>query len=367
MDIKALAYGEKRIYYGIAPPFPCPSRTGSRHEVETTKRITEELEKMGIEVMTFSDITGCIGVIRGGHDGGTVALRADIDALPIQEADLTKEYASQNAGVMHACGHDCHTAMLLGAAKILSAHREEIHGTVKLLFQMAEEIGTESRHYVENGSLSDVDAIFGMHIWATLDAGKVNFEDGERMACSDRFTVKIKGKAAHGSEPDKGADAVVAAAAVVMGLQTLVSRRTDPQNTFVLTVGMMNGGTQSNIIAEEVELVGTTRTFNKKFRKGLPDMIKAAAEGIAEGYGCEAESTYFFYLAPLVNEHISLNRISAESSGSCHGRKGTGSHGKGNGGGRFRRLYGNHSRRVRIPRREKYGKGNLLRSSSPGL
>ena len=279
------------------------------------------MKKMGIEAMTFSDITGCIGVIRGGHDGGTVALRADIDALPIQEADLTKEYASQNAGVMHACGHDCHTAMLLGAAKILSAHREEIHGTVKLLFQMAEEIGTESRHYVENGSLSDVDAIFGMHIWATLDAGKVNFEDGERMACSDRFTVKIKGKAAHGSEPDKGADAVVAAAAVVMGLQTLVSRRTDPQNTFVLTVGMMNGGTQSNIIAEEVELVGTTRTFNKKFRKGLPDMIKAAAEGIAEGYGCEAESTYFFGPAPLVNEHISLNRIARRAAAAVMGEK----------------------------------------------
>ena len=218
MDIKALAYGEKEYITALRRHFHAHPELG-RHEVETTKRITEELEKMGIEVMTFSDITGCIGVIRGGHDGGTVALRADIDALPIQEADLTKEYASQNAGVMHACGHDCHTAMLLGAAKILSAHREEIHGTVKLLFQMAEEIGTESRHYVENGSLSDVDAIFGMHIWATLDAGKVNFEDGERMACSDRFTVKIKGEAAHGSEPDKGADAVVAAAAVVMGLQ----------------------------------------------------------------------------------------------------------------------------------------------------
>ena len=177
MDIKALAYGEKEYITALRRHFHAHPELG-RHEVETTKRITEELEKMGIEVMTFSDITGCIGVIRGGHDGGTVALRADIDALPIQEADLTKEYASQNAGVMHACGHDCHTAMLLGAAKILSAHREEIHGTVKLLFQMAEEIGTESRHYVENGSLSDVDAIFGMHIWATLDAGKVNFEDG---------------------------------------------------------------------------------------------------------------------------------------------------------------------------------------------
>lgn len=307
MDIKALAYAEKEYIREQRRHFHAHPELG-RCEVETTKHIVEELEKMGIEVMRFNDITGCIGIIKGEHPGGTVALRADIDALPIQEADLTKSYASKNAGVMHACGHDCHTAMLLGAAKILSAHREEIHGTVKLLFQMAEEIGTESRHYVENGSLSDVDAIFGMHIWALLEAGTANFEDGERMACSDRFTIKIKGKAAHGSEPDKGADAIVAAAAVVMGLQTLASRRSDPQNTFVLTVGMMNGGTQSNIIAEEVELVGTTRTFNKNFRKGIPDMIKNAAENIAKGYGCEVECTYFFGPAPLVNEHLSLNR-----------------------------------------------------------
>ena len=296
MDIKALAYGEKEYITALRRHFHAHPELG-RHEVETTKRITEELEKMGIEVMTFSDITGCIGVIRGGHDGGTVALRADIDALPIQEADLTKEYASQNAGVMHACGHDCHTAMLLGAAKILSAHREEIHGTVKLLFQMAEEIGTESRHYVENGSLSDVDAIFGMHIWATLDAGKVNFEDGERMACSDRFTVKIKGKAAHGSEPDKGADAVVAAAAVVMGLQTLVSRRTDPQNTFVLTVGMMNGGTQSNIIAEEVELAQRIRKGDRVALEKLTRANLRFVVSVAKQYQNQGLS-----LPDLINE-----------------------------------------------------------------
>lgn len=250
-----------------------------------------------------------------------MALRADIDALPIQEADLTKSYCSRNPGVMHACGHDCHTAMLLGAARILSSHREEIHGTVKLLFQMAEEIGTESRHYVENGSLSDVDAIFGMHIWATLDAGTANFEDGPRMACSDRFTIKIHGKSAHGSAPDQGKDAIVAAAAVVMGLQTLVSRENNPQNTFVLTVGMMNGGTQSNIIADSVELVGTTRTFNKPFRNHLPDMIKEAATKIASGYGCSAECTYFFGPAPLINEHQDLNDIARHAVSEVMGQE----------------------------------------------
>lgn len=320
IDTKKLALEEKDYIVGERRHFHEHPELGL-HEVETTKHIMSELQKMGIEVITFPDITGCIGVIHGKYPGKTVALRADIDALPIQEADLTKSYCSRNPGVMHACGHDCHTAMLLGAARILSSHREEIHGTVKLLFQMAEEIGTESRHYVENGSLSDVDAIFGMHIWATLDAGTANFEDGPRMACSDRFTIKIHGKSAHGSAPDQGKDAIVAAAAVVMGLQTLVSRENNPQNTFVLTVGMMNGGTQSNIIADSVELVGTTRTFNKPFRNHLPDMIKEAATKIASGYGCSAECTYFFGPAPLINEHKDLNDIARHAVSEVMGQE----------------------------------------------
>lgn len=313
IDIKKMALQEKEYIISQRRYFHAHPELG-REEIHTTRHIVEELQKMGIEVMTFDDITGCIGIIKGNYPGKTVALRADIDALPIQEADLSKEYASKNDGIMHACGHDCHTAMLLGAAKILSAHKEEIHGTVKLLFQMAEEIGTESRHYVENGSLKDVDAVFGMHIWTPLESGTANFEDGERMASSDRFIIKIKGKASHGSEPDKGKDAVVAASAVVMGLQTLASRYNNPQNTFVLTVGMMNGGSQSNVLAEEVELVGTTRTFDKKFRKGLPGIIKNAAEQVAAGYGCEAECDYIFGPAPLINEHNDLNEIAREAA-----------------------------------------------------
>lgn len=320
ISVKELAHEEKDYIISMRRHFHSHPELGL-HEVETTRRIAEELEHMGIEVLRFPDITGCIGIIRGANPGGTVALRADIDALPIQEEDLTKPYASKNPGVMHACGHDCHTAMLLGAARILSAHREEIHGTVKLLFQMAEEIGTESRHYVENGSLKDVDAIFGMHIWALLDAGTVNIQDGERMACSDRFTIRIKGKASHGSEPEEGRDAIVCAAAVVMGLQTLASRRTNPQDTFVLTVGMMNGGTQSNIIAEEVELVGTTRTFNRTFRRTLPDRIRDVAENIGKGYGCTVDCDYFFGPAPLVNDHIQLNDIARRTASSIMGGK----------------------------------------------
>lgn len=276
-------------------------------EVNTTRHIAAELQKMGIEVITFKDITGAIGVLKGAQPGKTVVLRADIDALPIQENKHGQSYISQNPGVMHACGHDCHTAMLLGAAKILSAHREEIHGTVKFLFQMAEEIGTESRHYVENGSLDDADAIYGMHIWSLMDSGTFNLEDGERMACSDRITIKVKGEACHGSAPQDGKDAIVAASAIVMGLQTIVSRTNDPQNSLVVTVGAMNGGQQTNVLAEEVELVGTVRTFNKEFRKQVPKLIEQKAENIAKAYGCEVECIYFFGPAPLINDHKELN------------------------------------------------------------
>ena len=224
IDTKTLALAEKDYIVSERRYFHSHPELGN-HEVNTTKHIMAELQKMGVdEILSWDDITGCVGIIHGKYPGKTVALRADIDALPIQEADLTKPYASRNAGVMHACGHDCHTAMLLGAAKILTQHREEIHGNVKLLFQMAEEIGTESRHYVEKGALADVSAIFGMHIWATLESGTVNIDDGPRMASSDRFVIKIHGRSVHGSAPDQGKDAIVAAAAVVMGLQTLSSR-----------------------------------------------------------------------------------------------------------------------------------------------
>lgn len=270
-------------------------------EVETTAFIKAQLEALGIPVQTFDGITGCVGTIEGGKPGKTVMLRADIDALPIQE-NPGKSYCSVNPGVMHACGHDCHTAMLLGAARILSAHREELQGTVKLIFQMAEEIGRKSEEYVKRGALEGVDAIFGMHVWSLMDAGTASFEAGDRMACSDRFTIQIHGVSAHGSAPNLGKDAVVAAAAVVMALQTLPSRVNNPFNSLVVTVGMMNGGTKENIIADHVELVGTVRVFNKEFRSGMPERIEKLVKSVAEGYGCTAECDYYFGPSPLINE-----------------------------------------------------------------
>lgn len=293
---------KERRYFHSHPELGC-------HELGTTAHIKEALETIGVEVQTFSGMTGCVGIIRGKQSGKTVMLRADIDALPITEHANGRDYASQNPGVMHACGHDAHMAMLLGAARLLVERREEICGTVKLLFQMGEEIGTESRHYVEAGALDDVDAIFGQHIWALLPVGTANLEDGPRMASSDRFTITIHGKAAHGSAPQNGHDTIVAAAATVMGLQTLVSRVNDPKNTFVLTVGMMNGGTQSNIIADKTVLVGSTRALVNDFRKKIPGLIENLSKNLVKAYGCTADLTYFFGPDPLDNSHHELNEI----------------------------------------------------------
>lgn len=279
------------------------------HEVETTRFIVGELEAQGIPVQTFEGITGCVATIQGGQPGKTVMLRADIDALPIQE-NPGKEYCSQNPGVMHACGHDCHTAMLLGAARILWAHRQELKGTVKLIFQMAEEIGRKSEEYVKRGVLEGVDAIFGMHVWPSLDVGTANFEAGERMACSDRFTIQIKGKLSHGSAPHLGHDAILATAAAVMALQSIPSRQNDPLNSLVVTVGMMNGGTKENILCDHVELVGTVRAFNREFRQSMPQRIQKVVEQVVAGYNCTAECDYYFGPSPLINDNDLLNRLS---------------------------------------------------------
>ena len=280
----------------------------STKEVNTTRFIKEELEKMGVEVQEFEGITGCVGTIKGDKPGKTVMLRADIDALPITE-NPGKSYCSLNPGVMHACGHDCHTSMLLGAAKILSAHRDEIHGTVKLIFQMAEEIGIKSEEYVKRGALEGVDAIFGMHIWSAVPAGKVNFESGERMACSDRFTIKIHGKSSHGSAPHEGKDAIIAGAAAIQALQTIPSRINNPFNALVVTVGIFNGGTKENIIADQAELTGTVRAFNREFRNSMPEVIKSVVEPVVKGYGCSAEVDYYFGPSPLINDHEDLVQI----------------------------------------------------------
>jgi len=285
---------EDRRYLHQHPELSC-------QEVETTKYVVSRLQEMGIEVKTFDDITGCVGTIKGDHPGKTVMLRADMDALPINETSGIG-YCSMNEGVMHACGHDCHMSMLLGAAAILNEMKSDIHGTVKLIFQMGEEIGRKSEEYVKRGALEGVDAIFGMHVWPSVDTGKANFEYGERMACSDRFTINVKGTAAHGSAPHRGHDALLAASACVLALQTIVSRQKNPLDSAVVSVGKMNGGTKLNILADQVELVGTVRAFNREFRNSMPQRIEEIVKNVAAGYGCTAECDYYFGPSPLIND-----------------------------------------------------------------
>ena len=273
---------------------------------KTKAYVMEQLKKMGYEPKEICE-SGIVATLEGNKSGKTFLLRADMDALPMKENNEC-DFKAEN-GCMHSCGHDMHTAMLLGAAKSLSAHRDEIHGTVKLIFQMAEEIGRKSEEYVKRGALEGVDAIFGMHIWSAVPAGKVNFESGERMACSDRFTIKIHGKSSHGSAPHEGKDAIIAGAAAIQALQTIPSRINNPFNALVVTVGIFNGGTKENIIADQAELTGTVRAFNREFRNSMPEVIKSVVEPVVKGYGCSAEVDYYFGPSPLINDHEDLVQI----------------------------------------------------------
>lgn len=319
MDIKKLAEKyddyiiEQRRYFHQNPEL-------SFEEKETTQALKKQLEDMGIEVITFDDYYGLVGMIRGGKKSGkTVMLRADIDALPIEEhADVP--FASKN-GKMHACGHDCHMAMLLGAVKILNEIKDELDGDVKILFQSAEESCYGAKYYVEKGILDDVDAVFGMHIWGTLDAPYFNLEAGGRMASCDNFKITVKGTSAHGSAPHLGHDAIVAAASMIMNLQTFVSRMNDPLNTLVLSIGTFKGGQRFNIIPNHVEMEGTIRTYSRELRKKMEANIKAIIENVANIFGCEVELEYDAFPNPVINEHKDLNRLAHDAAVKLYGEE----------------------------------------------
>ena len=201
-------------------------------EVNTSNLVAEELTKLGIGVKRIAK-TGIVGTLKGNKPGGTVALRGDMDALPIKE-ETGLPFASQEDGVMHACGHDVHTSCLLGAAKILSQLKDEIYGTVKFFFQPAEEIAQGAINMIKDGALDGVDGIFGMHCSADLKAGTISVDPGSRMTCSDMFTINVKGQGGHGSAPHQGVDALIVASAIVSNLQTLVSREFSPLDTVVM-------------------------------------------------------------------------------------------------------------------------------------
>ena len=272
----------------------------SFEEFRTTKRIAEELDAMGIPYRLFKP-TGLIGEIKGGKPGKCIALRADIDALStVEKTGLP--YASQNEGYMHACGHDTHTAMLLGAAKILMSVKDELCGTVKLIFQPAEELASGAKCIIEQGVLDGVDAAFGQHIFSGIPAGMLSISEGALLPAADYFKLTVTGKASHGALPDEGCDATVAASAIVMALQTISSREFSPLDPIVVTVGTLNSGARFNIISGEATLEGTVRIFNKDIHPRMPEIIERIAKQTAAAFRCDAELDYQFKTEILVNE-----------------------------------------------------------------
>jgi amidohydrolase len=267
----------------------------SNREFRTSKIVAEHLQKLGLEVKTNVAHTGVVGILRGQKDSPVVALRADMDALPVTElADVP--FASKNKGVMHACGHDTHTAMLMAVAEVLSKVRDRLPGTVKFIFQPAEEgapSGEEGGAYlmIKEGVLESPkpEAIFGLHVGIN-QPGALAFRSGGAMASSDRFKIVVKGKGTHGGMPWLGVDPIVVSSQIVLGLQTIVSRQTDLTATpAVVSVGMIKGGTRNNIIPPEVEMEGTIRAFDPKIRKDIHERIKKTATMISESAGAAAE------------------------------------------------------------------------------
>jgi amidohydrolase len=283
---------------------------------ETGRLAAAELAGLGLEVTRVAK-TGVLGVLRGGKPGRTVALRADMDALPITEA-ADVPYKSQNPGAMHACGHDGHTAMLLGAAKILSRLRDEICGTVKFIFQPAEEIGGGALGFIEAGAIEGVDGILALHLWPDLPSGKVSLVPGPRMASADKVFVTVKGKSGHGSMPHLGVDAILAAAAITLNLQSIVSREVPPLEPAVVTIGRFTGGTTWNITCDEVELEGTTRCFNREIRKNLPLTIERIIKSTAASYRAEADLRYVHISPPTINDP-QVTRVAAGALQAMYG------------------------------------------------
>ena len=269
-------------------------------ETQTGDMVASLLESFGIEVKRTAN-TGVLGLLSGGRTGKTVALRADMDALAIAEANDIP-YKSKNPGVMHACGHDGHTAMLLGAAKILSQMRSNISGTVKFIFQPAEEIGLGALKLIDSGVMEGVDALLGVHLWPDLPSGKVSLVPGPRMASADKIKITVRGKSGHGSMPHQGIDAILAASAIIMNLQSISSREISPLEPAVITIGKVTGGTSWNITCDEVTLEGTTRCFSHEVRKSFPLAIERIIQNTAASFRAQADMEYIAIAPPLIND-----------------------------------------------------------------
>ncbi len=277
-------------------------------EVETTKKIVEILKGLGYSIMKTGfggTECGVVADLKGGKPGGCVALRADIDALPLQETNDVP-YASQKSCVMHACGHDAHAAMLLGAAKILAEIRDELPGTVRLLFQPAEESGLKSgaKAMVEEGALEGVDSVGGLHCWSLAPAGTVLYRSGPLMAAADGWYLTIKGKGGHGSAPEMAIDPTITAANLILNLQAIVGREVGARETVVVSTGVVKAGeTVFNIIPDSVEMNGTVRSFNPAVQDTVEAAMRRVIAGLCSAGRCEFTLDYKRFIPATINDH----------------------------------------------------------------
>jgi amidohydrolase len=251
-------------------------------EFNTAKKVEGVLQALRLETRIFVNGTGVQGLLKGRKPGKTIALRADMDALPIQE-ETDLPYQSQNKGVMHACGHDAHTTMLLGAAMILSEKKVELEGNVVFIFQPAEEIGAGAKAMVEEGVLEGVDSIFGLHVISTLPFGTFNYSTGALMAAGDFFDVKITGRGGHGGQPHLTVDPIIIATNAINAIQTIVSREVDPLESAVVSICKMEAGEAYNVIPETATFGGTIRSYKPELRESIPKRVKEILDGVVLG------------------------------------------------------------------------------------
>jgi amidohydrolase len=277
----------------------------SYKERETSAFVARHLREWGWNVRTDVGGHGIIADLEGAAPGKKIALRADMDALPIQD-EKDAEYASQVPGVMHACGHDGHTSTLMGVAKLLAESKDRLQGSVRLLFQPAEEVTPGGAiAMMKDGALEGVDAIYGVHLWTPFPAGTVYTAEGPLMAAADEFTIHIKGKGGHGGLPHQAVDSVLIASHFVVNVQSVVSRNVDPTLPCVVSVGAIRGGTTFNVIASECKLQGTVRTFDKELRLYAKARVEEVLETTCRMFGADYRLNYLLGYPPVVNDAAS--------------------------------------------------------------
>ncbi|MBM7644235.1 amidohydrolase [Scopulibacillus daqui] len=280
----------------------------SFEEEKTAGFVFETLKSFGNIELTRPTKTSVVGKIKGDFPGKTLAIRADMDALPIKEEN-TFEFASKNPGVMHACGHDGHTSMLLGAAKILSQLKAHLRGEIRLIFQHAEELFPGGAEELVNAGVMDgVDWVIGAHLWSPLEYGKIGIVYGPMMAAPDTFHIVVKGKGGHAAIPHAAIDSIAVASQVVTNLQHVVSRNTNPLDSLVLSVAKFIGGTAHNVIPGSVELTGTIRSFNPELRDQVPELMERVIKGVTSAHGADYEFNYEKGYRPVIN-HAEVTKI----------------------------------------------------------